>query len=76
MDSAGDCSNCFSFFIFFPDLSLVPLYKNGNRFSFYVFGEKICNSADYFIADYPNILLSEKANEALTITLHTMFRNL
>ena len=76
MDSASRCFNHGCVFIFLPNLSLVSSYQNGNRLSFYVFGKKICNTTDYFTADYPNILLSKKASEDLAIALYTMFRNL
>ena len=76
MDSASSCFNYVCVLIFLPNLSLVPLYKNGNRLSLYIFGKKICNTTDYFTADYPNLLLSKKTNEELTVALHAMFRNL
>ncbi len=76
MDSSSCCFNYGCVFVFLPNLSLVSLHKDGNRLSFYVFGKKICNTTDYFTADYPNLLLSKKTNEELTVTFHAMFRNL
>ena len=60
MDFASCCFNDDSVFIFLPDLSLVPFFKNGSRLSFYLFSEEIRYSADYFTVDYSNFLLQKK----------------
>lgn len=60
MDFASCCFNDNCLFIFLPDLSLVPLFKNGSRLSFHVFSEKIRHSAYYFTVDYSNFLLQKK----------------
>ena len=76
MDSSSSCFNYGCVFVFLSNLSLVSLHKDGNRLSLHVFGKKIYNTTDYFTADYPNLLLSKKTNEELTVALHAMFRNL
>ena len=67
MDFASYCFNDDSVFIFLPDLSLVPLFKNGSRLSFYVFSEEICDSAHYSAADYSYFLLSKEVGEELGV---------
>lgn len=60
MDFASCCFNDDSVFTFLPDLSLVFVFKNGSRLSFYLFSEEIRYSADYFTVDYSYFLLQKK----------------
>ena len=69
MDFASYCFNDDSFFIFLPDLSLVPLFKNGSRLSFYLFGEEIRDSTGNFTVDYPYFLLQKKTWKKLRIVV-------
>ena len=67
MDFASYCFNDDSVFNFLPDLSLVPLFKNGSRLSFYLFGEEIRDSTGNFTVDYSNFLLQKKTCKSLRI---------
>lgn len=60
MDFASYCFNDDSVFIFLPDLSLVPLFKNGSRLSVYLFGKEIRDSTGNFTVDYSYFLLQKK----------------
>jgi hypothetical protein len=67
MDFASCCFNDDSVFIFLPDLSLVFVFKNGSRLSFYVFSEEIRDSTGNFTVDYSYFLLQKKTWKKLRI---------